>query len=278
MASSLALLFGLGRIDYVSHINEPQAHQIQFTREAGFFWDLLTVAVDGEQVFQSKVSFPSIFLERTKDIFLDGLRYDICWRWNWFGNPKYIIVTDGKKILTSYGRKKFVDRWMLKHQLREAESSHFSEIKILGEDCNNESVQEIGRDEFPINNLAGSDNITIEQEISKTTTNSLETIREDKIGAHLSTKLIEFINAQVSASLAKRLALKFDETVTFRQKIGFSVKAGSSVVYTVIWRHSVRNGTVKVKVDKAEYVWEYRANFGLLFEITSRGAEPAPVS
>ena len=143
-------------------------------------------------------------------------------------------------------------------------------VQIVGQGPLTETTEIVARDEYPLDNHFGSEVLTIEQEISRTVANEISLSHEVQLSASGNFDVLSFIKADLSAQFTRQTGVKVNDTVTRRQTIKFSAGAHQFVVYTVIWKRRVSQGTCYVSIQNAVQPIPYQVAFDLSFEIASR--------
>jgi hypothetical protein len=128
----------------------------------------------------------------------------------------------------------------------------------------------IGKEDFPIDNLYGSEPIVIQQEITKEYTSSLNIDTGALLSAGFTTKCVSILESEVRAGFSRQVSHSMGTTTTRRQQVQFSVGARESVVYTVIWRAQAQEGTYSINLNGKSYGLAYHALYGLSFDISSK--------
>ena len=132
-----------------------------------------------------------------------------------------------------------------------------------------DQLEEINREEFPLDNSFGSEALSVEHEISRSVSSTLSVTNRSQIEARLKAKIFSVIEAQLSSHLERVINHTIGETFSQRQKVEFSVKPGASVLYTILWKTRRRTGKYVLSAGDELFPLLYEVRYGLSFEITS---------
>jgi hypothetical protein len=149
------------------------------------------------------------------------------------------------------------------------QSVNSGEIQVVNEKNVQETSLIVGTEEFPLDNLAGTDVLKSDHEVSKTVSNELTVNIGSNFGGTLDIGLLNAIKAEISASLQKNIGQKINETVTRRQTLHFTVPAHSSVKYIVIWKRKSRSAECTVFANNKLHQIYYKASYDLTYEVKS---------
>lgn len=152
----------------------------------------------------------------------------------------------------------------------EPQSVDSTKIQIIGEQNVAEKTEVVDTQDYPLDNLAGSDVLTNETEITRTVTNELSIQTGIEVAGNLKLKLLTVVEADISAKLTKESGQTVGQTVTERRTLKFSVQPQSAVVYTVIWLRKVRSGEYVVSTDGNPLLVPYTVYYGLSYQVKSR--------
>lgn len=260
-------------IDYVVDFELMRPHTARFRRLTRFPYttDTLDVYIDRSQILRTQISSFSWEDQSAKkfEFYLDGQPSKIFWKWSIFtGDPKYIAVVSQNRLLAVYGKMPSFQKFGLSGN-DNSSSSKITNVQILREELESESFETVGEDEFPLDNKAGSDVLSVEHEVSKTLTNTFSTEINSQLQAQFSISILDVVKSQISGQLSQNLGQSIGESITKKQKLSFSVKPGHSVSYLVRWRAKVRKGQFKVVIGSTEYKIPFEARLGLFVEIAS---------
>ena len=260
-------------INYTGEIIVNKPHTVSIVSNWGVFLDRFNVLIDGKTVFTQSVD--AIFRAVGSEILIiDNEPVQIRWRWNrvW-GNPIYILLEHDGIVLSHYGDETKVKQLNVRITQSELQQKRLVQSKLGKEIVTSEHKQEFAIDDYPIDNRHGSDAISIEQEVSKTSSTNITCEDKELSKLGVSASILKVLTGQISTEISKRLHVSFGETVVKRHMMKFSVKPGDSVVYEVIWKNKLRSGKFLAYVDNQEVSIPYEACYGLIFELNSKRLE-----
>jgi hypothetical protein len=255
-------------IEYTCEIGLHESHSISFLSHWGWFSDSLNIVVDGQKVLSIRVGWRGWY--GSHSFMLDDEKLEIHWRWNMlWGNPIYILLTTGNTILAQYGNRKKIDR--LGYTKGEAGNSttDFTSIQVVKEIKDSESSTVVATEKYPFDNRHGTDTMSIEQEITKTLSNTLKIDTTTQTSIGLNATLFKVLEAHLSRELSTQIGETIGETVKRRHQFTFSVKPGSFVLYKINWKNTARRGLYTIKINRQKIDIGYEALFGLSYEIAS---------
>jgi hypothetical protein len=142
--------------------------------------------------------------------------------------------------------------------------------ELVGEDNVHENTEVIATEEYPLDNRAGAEPVTIEHEISRTVSNELSIGNATQKDSGISLELLNLIKGDLSAKLIKQTGQTLGETVTRRHSIRFSAGPHQAVTYVVVWKRRIRTGNYLVLSNGTYTTLPYTAYFDLTFEVQSR--------
>ena len=223
--------------------------------------------------------------ERTSGDFVKAYLGDklLCNKWLPFSNLTFRFSTDSHEFLleelgiinrrfalTVDGEEyKVLDEIVTLHGAMKRGLRHPA-VQIIREEDVQETVEVVGVEEFPLDNAAGTDVLSVEHEISKTVSNELSITESASLDGGLDLGLLAALKIQVSVNLTKQLGQNIGETVTRRQVLHFTVQPQRRVTYSVIWKRRVRVGTCSIMVNDKPSRVSYRVNYDLSYEVKSR--------
>jgi hypothetical protein len=142
-------------------------------------------------------------------------------------------------------------------------------VQILQEHDVKELTKIVGVEELPLDNRFGSDELTVEHEFSKTVRNEvvIETVRElqGKVGFDL----FSILKNEICAKLSKQMGQTFEESISRRCTLTFTVRPGDFVTYKVIWKQKYLSGKYEVAINTQPLLVPFNAGFGLEYEIST---------
>ena len=254
-------------IDYVSTFSLVHEHVFSFKR-ASVFSQSFEVSIDGQRVLQTRAE--STLVAQSHSITIEDTPVELLWKWShWRGEPLYIVLRQGSQILVKYGSDRAIAKLEAKTGTSSDHASNIVALRLLDDVSTSDQVEEVGRDEFPLDNSFGSEALSVEQEISRTISSNLSITNRSQIEAQLKAGIFSVVEVQLSSHLESVTNHTIAETLTRRQKVAFSVKAGQSVLYTILWKARRRSGNCTLSADGKLYQLHYAVRYGLSFEINS---------
>jgi hypothetical protein len=229
----------------------------------------LDAFIDRQHVFNTYAGNYTFGVRRHK-FDLEDREIELIWKMNYLrGGIDYIVLSSGATMLASYGRKVAPEKLGLTgaDAMRSAE---ILRVKVGDDTVDSNDLAEIDREEFPLDNTSGSNMLTVQQEITRSLTSSIEVDKGAELNARLGAKLLSMIDAEIGGKLSANVSETIGQTTSRRQQLEFQVKPGDYVVYTVIWKKRVRKGRYRVTVNGVPHDMPYQASFGLSFEVNSR--------
>jgi hypothetical protein len=145
-----------------------------------------------------------------------------------------------------------------------------TKIQIIREQNVVERTEVVDTQDYPLDNLAGSDVLTNETEITRTVTNELSMHTGIEVAGNLKLKILSLVEADISAQLTKQNGQTLGQTITERRTLTFTVQPQNAVVYTVIWLRKVRSGEYVVSTDGNPLLVPYNVYYGLSYQVKSR--------
>jgi hypothetical protein len=268
---------GSTKVNYSSDIKIVNAHTISFATSWGGFQDRLDVFVDQDLVMSNFASsWQSLFHGESLYRFeIDHQQVIIRWKWSQWGDPLYILLESRGNILAKYGNEKNLKKIgnSLSKNVLEAKSLIRSRL-LKDKDCT-DSVSTFDSEEYLLDNRHGSESMTVEQEISKTTTNNL-TIEEGALNKlDMTAGITSVIKGQIAKDLSEQIGVVVGQTVSKRHTFRFSVSPGDAVIYTIVWKNRVRNGTYNFLINQENVTFPYQVQYDLLYGISSKRAPNA---
>jgi hypothetical protein len=216
--------------------------------------------------------------------------------WSWGEKVTIQVYQDGSVAVISaciaqivdYGRnQRNVEQFFntLNHLLGEVSVSHpvpaipsaphaqpvsrAPSLQILQERDVKELTKIVGVEELPLDNRFGSDELTVEHEFSKTVRNEVVIETGSGIQGKIGFDLFSILKNEISASLSKKTGQTFEETISRRCTLTFTVKPGDSVTYKVIWKQKYLSGKYEVAINTQPLLVPFNAGFGLEYEVST---------
>jgi hypothetical protein len=240
--------------------------------------DSLEVSIDGQQVLSTSIGYrrgdKSIFSAHSHSIIIDDTPVELQWRWHWLfrGDPAYILLRHGSQVLVKYGSERTIAKVEVPNGLSLDQANDIIALRLLDDNVTSDQLEEIDREDFPLDNRFGSNDLSVEQEISRSVNSTVSVTNRAQIEAQLKADVFSVIQAQLTSHLERAISQTMGETITRRQKVAFSVKAGQSVLYTILWKARRRTGKCLLSAGNEAYPLLYAVRYGLSFEITSSNA------
>lgn len=150
------------------------------------------------------------------------------------------------------------------------QSSTEPAVRLLGEDNVVYTTTIIDVEEYPLDNRLGTDNLSVELEISKTVSNEVSLESNVDVGATFNVNILSMLQAEISTNISKKYGHTVGQIVSRRQMLQFTVKAGSFVTYIITWRRKVRTGNYIVSIGNQSFSVPYRIYYDLSYEISTR--------
>jgi hypothetical protein len=151
-------------------------------------------------------------------------------------------------------------------------------VQVLNEEDIVEVSEVVEIENFPLDNLNGSDALITEIEVSKTVTNELtvttDAQAEGRLAAGFDVLGLDLLKVEISAHLSRQVGQKVGETVSRRQMLRFSVQPGCYVNYAVLWKRRVRSGIVVASVGPGTHRVRYEIRHGLSHEVKTSSERP----
>jgi hypothetical protein len=145
-----------------------------------------------------------------------------------------------------------------------------SEPQIVGEINTVEIIEVFLTEEFPLDNTHGTDVLSTEIEVSKTTSNQVHVERHIDIEASIGLEAWKVLTAKLSTKLSQQIGQTIGETRVRRQVLRFTVQPKHSVVYIVEWKRKVRTGSYVISHHGANLEIPYRVTYDLFHEVKTR--------
>ena len=261
-------------IDYVAEFELGGPHEVRFRRLTHFPYitDIFETYIDGARKFTRPISSfdPTQLRPQKHNLYIEGHRAAILWRWGAFtGDPVYMALLVEKRLVAKYGKTAEIAKGGYLEVAYNDMPSDLTKVQTVKEVRATNSIEELGSEEFPLDNQAGSDTLSVEHEVTKTISTTLLTESATQVQAKLGAKLLSVVETQISAKLSEKLGHAIGESVTRRQRLQFAVKPGERVLYVVRWRTTVRRGVFEVLIDNRKTHINFEARFGLSFEVDS---------
>jgi hypothetical protein len=178
-------------IDYASSFSLIRDHVFSFKRMGGWLSDSREVGIDGQRVLLTRVGYrkgdKSARSAHSHIIMIEDAPVQLLWKWNWVlrGDPAYIALLHGSRILVKYGS----DREITKLKTRVGASLDHAKdmvtLRLLEDVLAADQLEEIAREEFPLDNRFGSEALSVEQEISRSVSAGLSVANRKQIEAQL---------------------------------------------------------------------------------------------
>ena len=267
---------GSTNISYSCDIELENSHVVSFATSTGWFRDRLDVLIDRNvvtSVFAS--SWNSMFhRESLHKFYIDTQQVTLHWKWSLWGDPLYILLESQGNLIAKYGNIKAIKRASDTFAKRASYAKPLIKTHLFEEMEFKDWVSNLNNEEYVLDNRHGSKSMEVEQEISKTVTNSL-TIEESNIAQLAVTAGIAgVIQGQITKDLSKRLGVGIGKSLSKRHTFRFSVRPGDAVVYTILWKNRVRAGTYNFLIDGERHTLPYQVQYDLLYEINSKPIRP----
>jgi len=271
---SLETIEVIHTIDYVALFEMAEPHEVRFRRLCPFPYitDIFETYLDGHQISARSISLFDLrqLRHQKHQFYIEGRPAAVLWQWSGFtGDPRYMALSVDQRLVAKYGKTNaLAKRGYLEPAEKDAPVA-LTKIRAVKELRASNSVEEIGSEEFPLDNRAGSDTLSVEHEVTKTITTTLSTESGVQYQAKLGAKFLSVVESQISAQLSEKYGHAVGESITRRQRLQFAVKPGERVRYVVRWRTTVRRGEYQVHVDAERIDVQFEARFGLSFEVAS---------
>lgn len=267
---------GMKAIEYVATFELRQSHTIELRRIPGWLRDTLEVTIDHQNVLVTQVDFHH-FRKQTRALVIDEEQVELAWKWGmFFGDPKYILLKTAKRLLAAYGQDRTLSKLPLLVGTSRADAEKMAALRLVKDTVDNERVDDVLSQQFPLNNRFGTSDLAVKQEVSCTVTETITLTTQEEVHASLKGNIVTVLQSQITAQLSKTTGEEIGKSLTRTQTIELAVKAGEAVVYTVIWKVRARVGTFLVAIDNIQTPVTYEAKFGLSFEIVSSPFETEP--
>jgi len=143
-------------------------------------------------------------------------------------------------------------------------------VELLGENNVIDSTVIIDVEEYPLDNRLGTDNLSVEIEISKTMNNEFSLESGVEIGGNANLSILSMLQMELSTNISKKYGYKIGQAVSRRQMLQFTVKAGSFVTYIVTWKRKVRTGNYIASIENQRFDIPYRLYYDLSYDIGSK--------
>jgi len=267
---------GMKAIEYVATFELRQPHTFEFRRLPGWLQDTLEVTVDRQKVLVTKVDFHH-YRKQIRALLIDDEQVELSWKWGMFlGDPKYIVLKTSTRLLAAYGQDDTLSKLPMLVGTSRAEAERISALRLVKDVVDNERTDEVMRQQFPLNNRFGSNDLAVKQEVSCTVSETITLTTQEEVHASLKATVVSLLESQITAQLSKTTGEEIGKSITRTQTIELAVKAGDAVIYTIIWKVRARVGTFAVTIDDLQTTVSYEAKFGLSFEIVSSPFEAEP--
>lgn len=221
------------------------------------FWSVLKV------YFDNKMICDKFFFNNATFRFINADKHQFTLKEKGIFNREFILIVDGVEYLA-------LDEIVTAHE-QPLKVVKQPPAQIIREENIQETVQIVDIEEFPLDNSAGTDALTVEHEVSKTVSNELSITTSTTVSGTLEADLLTILKLEVSASLSKQLGQNIGETITRRQTLHFTVQPHYSVTYAVVWKRKTRTADCLVFVNSKLDRISYKVNYDLSYEVKSRG-------
>lgn len=268
---------GMKAIEYVATFELREPHTMELRRIPGWIRDTLEVTIDHQNVLVMQVDFHDHFRKQTRALVIDDEQVELAWKWGMFsGDPNYIVLKTANRLLAAYGLDRTLSKLPLLVGTSRTDIEKIAALRLVKDTVDNERVDDVLSQQFPLNNRYGTSDLAVKQEVSCTVTETITLTTQEEVHASLKGNIVTVLQAQITAQLSKTTGEEIGKSITRTQTIELAVKAGESVIYTVIWKVRARVGTFVVAIDSIQTPVTYEAKFGLSFEIVSSPMETQP--
>ena len=138
-----------------------------------------------------------------------------------------------------------------------------------------QDVEILGIENYPLDNLRGTETLAYEQAFEKTISGEVTFLTQlegnMELGVDLA-QLIPVLKADVSAKLSRQTGQKIGETLVRRQTVTMRASPKTFVMYTLTWKRTVRKGTWVIRVNGRDIALPYVAYLDLTAELKSYDA------
>jgi|GEM_PF-3137608 len=224
----------------------------------------IEISQNGNFFIQSIFSLPTVILD------IPGVIVDFHGKnkknVNKFWRNLYPLLTEEQSTMPLKDFPSFASKSNISMPTNSVLSKHY---KIFRELDIEEDAEILSVDELPLDNRFGSNDLTLEQEFSKTITNEifLESTQEEK--GKLTVDIFKLIQAELTLDLSKKVGHKHGESTTCRYTTTISVKKGDFIIYKITWKRKIRRSKYEIQIDNQLYVIPSVARYGVEYEITS---------